>query len=83
LSAAARPAVEADPSLDGAVLGGGDDYELLFTAAAGRGDAVAAVATSLDLPLTAVGRVTEEDGVRVIDADGAEIAVPRPGYRHF
>jgi thiamine-monophosphate kinase len=83
LSAAARAAVEADPSLVEAVLGGGDDYELLFTAAAGRGDAVAAVATSLDLPLTAVGRVTEEDGVRVIDADGAEIAVPRPGYRHF
>ena len=80
LSPAARAAVAAlglDP-----VLGGGDDYELLFTVAPGERGRVAALARGLDLALTEIGRIQVGAGVTVVDRDGREIAVPRPGYRH-
>ena len=80
LSPAARAAVAAlglDP-----VLGGGDDYELLFTVAPGDAGRVAELARGLDLALTEIGRIQAGAGVTVVDRDGREIAVPRPGYRH-
>ncbi len=80
LSPAARAAVAAlglDP-----VLGGGDDYELLFTVAPDDGGRVAELARGLDLALTEIGRIQAGAGVTVVDRDGREIAVPRPGYRH-
>ncbi len=80
LSPAARAAVAAlglDP-----VLGGGDDYELLFTVAPGVRRRVAELARGLDLALTEIGRIQAGAGVTVVDRDGREIAVPRPGYRH-
>ncbi len=80
LSPAARAAVAAlglDP-----VLGGGDDYELLFTVAPGDGGRVAELARGLDLALTEIGRIEAGAGVTVVDRDGREIAVPRAGYRH-
>ena len=84
LSEAAGAAVAADHGLMAAVLTGGDDYELLFTCAPGDAAAVAALARELDLPLTAIGQVAEGDGgVRVIDADGRDMALGVTGYRHF
>ncbi|MFQ5953841.1 MAG: thiamine-phosphate kinase [Kiloniellales bacterium] len=74
---AALPAVGLAP-----VLGGGDDYELLFTIAPGNGGRVAELARSLDLALTEIGRIRAGTGVTVVDRDGREIPVPRPGYRH-
>ena len=47
-----------------AILGGGDDYELLFTAAPGKARAIAALAAELDLPLTRVGAMSA-DAIRV------------------
>ena len=84
LSEAARAAVAADPGLMGAVLTGGDDYELLFTCAPDDTPAVAALARELDLPLSAIGQVAEGDGgVRVIDADGRDMVLGDTGYRPF
>jgi thiamine-monophosphate kinase len=83
LSPAARLAVAADPALLAAVLGGGDDYELLFTAPATADAALAALAQELRLPVTAIGRIAAGQGVVVRDAAGAEIAVPVAGYGHF
>ena len=84
LSEAARAAVDADPGLMGAVLTGGDDYELLFTCAPDDTPAVAALSRELDLPLSAIGQVAEGDGgVRVIDADGRDMVLGDTGYRHF
>ncbi len=61
-------------------LSGGEDYELAFAAPA---DVVAKVAEKLDLPMTAIGRVREGAGIRVLDADGVEIPVDRGGWDHF
>jgi thiamine-monophosphate kinase len=82
LSTAAAAALEIDPQLRDAVLGGGDDYELLFTAPSDAAPSIAALAAGLGLPLTAIGRIEAGRGVRVIDAAGAEIALARAGYTH-
>jgi thiamine-monophosphate kinase len=82
LSKAAAAALALDPALRDAVLGGGDDYELLFTAppeAAGR---IAALAAEIGLPMTAIGRIEGGKGVRVVDAAGAEIALRVAGFTH-
>ena len=39
-------------------LAGGDDYELVFTAPAKHSETIAALATTLDLPLTCIGKIT-------------------------
>src|SRR6185312_16386198 len=48
----------------------GDDYQIAFTA-------------SGDAPATCIGRVEPGAGVVLLDAQGREIAVPRPGFTHF
>lgn len=65
------------------VLSGGDDYELLFTAAPARREALHSLARELALPLTRIGAI--ENGERslvVRDQAGQPIAY-RGGYDHF
>jgi thiamine-monophosphate kinase len=83
LSAAAATAVERAPALVATVLTGGDDYEILFTAPADALGGIARLAAELSLPLTAIGRMTAGQGVRVRRADGAELPLDSPGFRHF
>lgn len=83
LSDAARAALLLDGGLLAKVLGGGDDYELLFTADAEAGEQIAALADELDLPITAIGRITEGSGVVVRDENGSPIDIATPGWRHF
>ena len=83
LSPAARAAVTADPSLWGLIVSGGDDYEIMFTAAPDKVGAVAGLARGLDLALTPIGRMEPGKGVRVLEPAGAVMALERTGYRHF
>lgn len=83
LSTAARAALAADPGLREAVLGGGDDYELLFTAPPGAAAAIAALAEELALPLTRIGAMAAGTGVRVLDEAGAPISLAKAGWSHF
>ncbi|MGE5148449.1 MAG: thiamine-phosphate kinase [Candidatus Eiseniibacteriota bacterium] len=83
LSDAARQALAADPGLLDDILGGGDDYELLFTAPASAAGRLAELARTLDLPLTEIGRIEAGAGVLVVDEKGAEISLKVPGFRHF
>jgi thiamine-monophosphate kinase len=62
------------------VLTGGDDYELLFTAAPDADIAASAVAGGVEV--TAIGRIEAGAGVRVLDRDGGEIPLTRRGWRH-
>jgi len=82
LSDAARAALALDPSLRDAVLGGGDDYELLFTVPPDAVSHVAALSRSLALPLTAIGAIEAGSGVRLLDVDGTEIALAARGFTH-
>ena len=83
LSSAARAALALDPALLEKILAGGDDYELLFTAESEAATKLAAIAVELDLPITAIGRITEGSGVTALDASGGQIDLPSTGWRHF
>ena len=82
LSAPAATALSRDPGCMETILTGGDDYELLFTAAPGYAGRVAALASDLALPLTPIGRMTEGGGLRVMGADGEAMVFARRGWEH-
>jgi len=64
------------------VLGGGEDYELLFTASS---EVVARVKANLGCPVTVIGEVTtgEPGKVRLINAKGDSIPWRYDGWEHF
>ncbi len=65
------------------LLSGGDDYELVFTAAPDRRAEIAALAGELGLALTRIGRIVAgAPAVRLLDAAGAIVPAPR-GWDHF
>jgi thiamine-monophosphate kinase len=55
------------------LLAGGDDYELLFTAAQAHRDEVRAAARAQEVGVTRIGRIEAAAGLRVVDAQGAAI----------
>ena len=63
-------------------LGGGDDYELCFTAPAPAREKIASVARLLDLPLTRIGSVCAGEGVTVLDGASNPITPTHAGYEH-
>lgn len=63
--------------------GGGDDYELCFTAAPDRRDAVLQAAHEAGTPVSHIGRVVAGQDVRALLADGQAWTPPRHGYEHF
>jgi thiamine-monophosphate kinase len=65
-------------------LAGGDDYELLFTAAPAQSAAVEAAGAASAVPVTCIGRIVEAgDRLRVVDADGVELPTPWRAFDHF
>lgn len=64
-------------------LAGGDDYELAFTVASSRIEELHAVLANGEVRATCIGRVVEGSGVRVFDADGRPLSMPRGGWEHF
>ena len=63
-------------------LGGGDDYELLFTARAADAPRVAECAAALDVPLAAIGVASSGEGVVLLDGR-VERDVASLGHDHF
>jgi len=66
-----------------AALGGGDDYELVFTAPQAATPPIERVGRELGLELAAIGRIVQGSGLEVVDATGAPLAVEGHGWRHF
>ena len=64
-------------------LNGGDDYELCFAAPAAHRQAVLDAALRAGVPVTRIGRLTPEPGLRVTDAAGTAIAVHSHSFDHF
>ncbi|WP_068636255.1 thiamine-phosphate kinase [Thauera butanivorans] len=66
------------------LLAGGDDYELLFTAAASARADIDALSRRLALPLHRIGRITGRAGECLLrTADGEEQVLHPSGYDHF
>ena len=72
------------PGTDSAqVLGGGDDYELVFTAREERRAEIESLSRELALPLTRVGSIEQGKAtLRVLDRDRRPMPVAR-GFDHF
>ncbi|WP_421865814.1 thiamine-phosphate kinase [Parvibaculum sp.] len=84
LSDAARRAVEGQPELFQLIVGGGDDYEILFAAPPEKAGQVAAAAAEASVSVTRIGEVRETDeGVKLVDRAGQPIPLKQLGYRHF
>ncbi len=83
LSASARLALAAQPSLLACVLSGGDDYELLFAARPEERHRVISASQATQTPVTRIGRFLDGDGVRVLDGQGTPITLPQSGWSHF
>lgn len=59
---------------------GGDDYELCFCIAP---DQLANVRAAADVPVSVIGHITDQPGLRFVNAEGATIPLDSTGYRHF
>jgi thiamine-monophosphate kinase len=80
LSPAAASVLAEDVGRIETVLTGGDDYELLFTAAPDAD--LAGPAAHAGVAVTAIGRVMEGSGVAILDRDGRPLALSQRGFRH-
>jgi thiamine-monophosphate kinase len=65
------------------VLAGGDDYELVFTAAAAQREAVLQAARSAQVQVTRIGRTTAEPGLRLRESDGSLAENDYASFDHF
>ena len=64
-------------------LSGGDDYELVFTAPSFARDAVLQAGVVAATPVTRIGRMEAEPGLRIVDARGAPVAQHFTSFDHF
>jgi len=64
-------------------LAGGDDYELAFTAPPARRAAVAAASQASNTPVTRIGTVLAEPGLRLVDAQGQLVEHRYASFDHF
>ena len=64
-------------------LAGGDDYELLFTAPASARARVAEAARASQTPVTRIGTIDPEPGLRVVDRQGLALPGNYASFDHF
>jgi thiamine-monophosphate kinase len=64
-------------------LSGGDDYELCFTAPVNQRELVHAAAWETNTPVTRIGRITQAQGLVVLDPQGQPIAKRFASFDHF
>ena len=80
---AALPPERADDLALECVLAGGDDYELVFTAPPQHRAAVQTAAAQAQTPVTRIGQIEAEPGVRLVDAQGELLNRRFAGFDHF
>ncbi|MDP2419631.1 MAG: thiamine-phosphate kinase [Hydrogenophaga sp.] len=65
------------------LLHGGDDYELLFTAAPAQRAAVAAAAQTSQTPVQRIGHINAAPGLWLLNAAGEQATLSPRGFDHF
>ncbi len=65
-----------------AIVAGGDDYELCFTAPANARESIADLTEVLNIPLSRIGQIKRGKGVS-LHADGKPVKIDGRGYDHF
>lgn len=66
-----------------ALLAGGDDYELCFTASKAKRKSVEKLARELRLKLTRIGEIRKGHGLTVMDPTGKPVTLAATGFDHF
>jgi thiamine-monophosphate kinase len=64
-------------------LAGGDDYELLFTAPKAMRERVHAAGHDCGVPITRIGEITEQPGLRLLDLQGQPLLRRFASFDHF
>jgi len=64
-------------------LGGGDDYELCFTAPPEKREQVLAAAKQAGIPVTRIGRIAPQPGIRLFNATGPFVHDGICSFDHF
>lgn len=84
LPLAALHALGASPAAaQQALLSGGDDYELLFTAPPHHREAVQQLGQRLELAMSRIGHTTASQGFMLRNGDGPATSFDSTGYDHF
>ena len=65
------------------VFSGGDDYELAFTALPTARGTVQAASTSSQTPVTRIGVIQAEPGLRLVDGSGQPVTAQFTSFDHF
>jgi thiamine-monophosphate kinase len=65
------------------VLAGGDDYEIVFTAAPAQQQALQAAALACQTPITRIGSVKAQPGISLREADGSLAHQAFASFDHF
>lgn len=71
-----------EPDIQQAVLAGGDDYELCFTAASNQREVILTLAKQLDVTLTHIGEINSTGKLTVLSGDN-RLNMTKLGYDHF
>ncbi|HET7546485.1 MAG TPA: thiamine-phosphate kinase [Usitatibacter sp.] len=66
-----------------AVIAGGDDYELCFTANPNSREVLMDLSKMLGVPLTRIGQLKRGKGVSLVGSDGKPVKIDGRGYDHF
>jgi thiamine-monophosphate kinase len=66
-----------------AILAGGDDYELCFTAHPNSRDSIEDLTDVLGIPITRIGQIKRGKGVSLLGGDGKAVKIDGRGYDHF
>ncbi|WP_431108805.1 thiamine-phosphate kinase [Variovorax paradoxus] len=82
VAAASTPGLSIE-ALRTCALSGGDDYELVFTAAPSARAAVEQAGKESFTRVTRIGRIDAEAGLRIVDASGSPIAQRFGSFDHF
>jgi len=83
LSNPAHDALASEPGLLAAALTGGDDYEVLAAVPEALFASFAEAAGKSGVPVTAIGRFGEGEGVCVLGPEGEELSFEKASYSHF
>lgn len=83
LSDAAAEVLEHEPALLAELVGGGEDYEILFAAPPAARAEIEALGATTKTRVTRIGRLEGGQGIRLLDRRGMPFTPPLRGFQHF
>ena len=72
-----------DKNFQKMVLAGGDDYELCFTASNENHDKLLALAKTIQIDLSCIGKITANRGTTLLGLDNEVLDIKETGFDHF